>query len=191
MTGESTPVSRGRAPRAALWALVAVMFVAWLFLAGGLASLTELLRPTPRPLVPEVGRPAPPLRLPLAGGGEVDLAAYRGTVVLINFWATWCTPCRTEMPAIERAYQEHRDAGFEVLGVDVQEREADVQAFLREVGVTFPSAIDLTGEAVRAYRATALPTTFFVDRLGVVREVRVGPLTEQMLEDRLVRLLAE
>jgi cytochrome c biogenesis protein CcmG/thiol:disulfide interchange protein DsbE len=152
--------------------------------------LRGLFAGTPRPFVPEIGRPAPPLRLPLAGGGEVDLAALRGKVVLINFWATWCTPCRAEMPAIERAYQAYRGRGFEVLAVDVQEREGEVAAFLKDLGVTFPSAIDRTGEAVLAYRANALPTTFLIDREGIMREVRVGPFTEDWLDERLRRLLA-
>jgi thiol-disulfide isomerase/thioredoxin len=185
----AAPVCRAGV-RALLWALVVVMAVGWLFLGGGLEHLQSLFGASPRPFVPEIGRPAPPLRLPAAGGGEVDLAALRGKVVVINFWATWCIPCRAEMPAVERVYQSYRGRGFEVLGVDVQERESDVVAFLKDVGVTFPSAIDRTGEVVLAYRANALPTTFFVDRDGIVRDVHVGPLTEEWLEERVRRLMA-
>ena len=88
---------------------------------------------------------------PLAGtgGGELDLAHYRGSVVLLNFWATWCVPCRSEMPVFERAQQQYRDQGLVVLGVDFQENEADVLAYLREIGVTFPSAIDRGGDVTR------------------------------------------
>jgi cytochrome c biogenesis protein CcmG, thiol:disulfide interchange protein DsbE len=175
--------------RALLWALVAVMTVAWLFLGGGLDAIRGTIWPAPPTTAPEVGRPAPALALPLAGGGEVDLAQHRGKVVLVNFWATWCTPCRAEMPAIERTYQAHRERGLEVIAVDVQERDADVLAFLREVEVSFPSAVDRVGDVVRRYRANALPTTFLVDRQGVIRDVHVGPLTDQMLEQRLAPLL--
>jgi thiol-disulfide isomerase/thioredoxin len=175
--------------RALLWALVGVMTVAWLFLGGGLDAIRETIWPAPPTTAPEVGRPAPALVLPLAGGGEVDLAQHRGKVVLVNFWATWCTPCRAEMPAIERVYQAHRERGLEVIAVDVQEREQDVLAFLREVDVSFPSAVDRVGDVVRAYRANALPTTFLIDRQGLVRDVHVGPLTDQMLEQRLAPLL--
>ncbi|MDP8922161.1 MAG: TlpA family protein disulfide reductase [Chloroflexota bacterium] len=178
-----------RAIRAVLWALVGVMVVAWLFVGGGLESLANLGGPAASGGSADVGQPAPDLRLPLAGGGEVSLAQYRGQVVLVNFWATWCTPCRAEMPAIERAYQTHGPHGFTVLAVDVQEREADILAFLREVGATFPSAIDTNGEAARTWRAVGLPTSFLIDRQGIIRDVRVGPFTDEMLEERLNRLL--
>ena len=75
----------------------------------------------------------------------MSLAQYRSQVVLVNFWATWCGPCRVEMPAMELIYQKHAPHGFAVLVVDVQERDPEVLAFLREVGVTFPSAMDTTG----------------------------------------------
>ena len=185
-------IRRLRAVRAVLWALVGVMTVAWLFMGGGLESLTSLTGPsgaTTSGGSADVGQRAPELRLPLAGGGEVSLAQYRGQVVLVNFWATWCGPCRAEMPAIERAYQAHGPHGFAVLAVDVQERDAEVLAFLREVGVTFPSAIDPNGEATRTWRAVGLPTSFLIDRQGVIRDVRVGPYTDEMLEERLSRLL--
>jgi cytochrome c biogenesis protein CcmG/thiol:disulfide interchange protein DsbE len=174
--------------RALLWALVAVMTCAWLFLAGGLESIQATLQPLP-PAAADPGRPAPDFRLPLASGGEVELSQYRGKVVLLNFWATWCAPCRAEMPAIEKVYQARRHAGFEVLAVDVLEREGPVLAFLSEVGVTFPSAIDAEGHTVRRYRATALPTSILIDRQGIVRQVHVGPLTETMLEQQLADLL--
>jgi cytochrome c biogenesis protein CcmG/thiol:disulfide interchange protein DsbE len=179
-----------RALRGALWALVGVMTVAWLFPAGGLEALLGTFRPAPPAApVPEVGHAAPELRLPLAGGGEIDLAQYRGRVVLLNFWATWCAPCRAEMPALDRAYRQHRDRGLEILGVDLMEKEDQVLQFLGEVGVHFPSAIDPVGDVARRYRALGLPTTFLIDREGVIRDVRVGPLTEQMLEERLARVL--
>jgi cytochrome c biogenesis protein CcmG/thiol:disulfide interchange protein DsbE len=189
----STDAVASRSPtgplRAVLWALVLVMTVAWLLLGGGLAALRDTVAPAPPQTGPEVGRIAPELALPVAGGGEVSLAQLKGSVVLVNFWATWCVPCLAEMPAIERAYQAHRDRGLVVLAVDVQEQDADVIRFLDSLGVTFGSAIDRTGDASRRFRANALPTTFLVDRRGVVRDVRVGPLTDQMLEERLARVL--
>ena len=192
--GDDVPshIRRLRAIRAVLWALVGVITVAWLFVGGGLESLSSLTgSPTSSGTAgtADVGQRALELRLPLAGGGEVDLAHYRGQVVLVNFWATWCGPCRAEMPAMERAYQTHGPRGFAVLAVDVQEREPEVLAFLREVGATFPSAIDANGEATRAWRAVGLPTSFLIDRQGIIREVRVGPFTDEMLEERLTRLL--
>ena len=181
--------ARRRALRAALWGIVAVMTVAWLFVGDGLSAVLGMFGRDRPATTAEVGQAAPELRLPLAGGGDVDLPAYRGKVVLLNFWATWCVPCRAEMPAIEQVYQTHSERGFEVLAVNVSEREQDVIPFLHEVGVTFPSALDRTGEVARRFRAIGLPTTFLIDRSGVIRDVRVGPFTEQMLEERLEKLL--
>src|SRR5437868_6248373 len=100
-------IRRLRAARALLWALVGVMTVAWLFYAGGLDSIMSMTRPAPPPVTTaDIGQPAPSLQLPLVGGGEMDLASYRGRPVILNFWATWCDPCRAEMPVFERAQQQ-------------------------------------------------------------------------------------
>ncbi len=192
--GDPREASRGTARavpnlRRVLWSLVGVVALAWLFLGGGLSAISGVMRSAAPSTAAEIGQAAPALRLPLAGGGEVSLAHYRGKVLLVNFWATWCAPCRAEMPAIDAAYRKHRERGFEVLAVDVQERDEDVLAFLGELGVSFPSAVDRDSDVARRYRALALPTTFLIDRQGVVRDVRVGPLTEQMLEERLARVL--
>ena len=176
--------------RALLWALVGVMTVVWLYYGGGMESLTSMVRPAPAPAsTADIGQPVPPLRLPLVGGGEQDLEAYRGRVVLLNFWATWCEPCKAEMPAFERAQQRYRDRGLTVLGVNFQERDDEIAAFMQQVGVTFPSVVDRTGEVTRNWRATGLPTTFLIDRQGIIRDVRVGAFTDAMLEERLTKLL--
>lgn len=185
-------IRRLRAARALLWAMVGVMTVIWLFFGGGLESITSMTRPAPAPVsTADIGQMAPPLRLPLVGGGEMDLGAFRGRPILLNFWATWCEPCKAEMPVFERAQQQYRDRGLVVLGVDFQERDEEITAFLNQVGVTFPSLVDRTGEVSRQWRATGLPTTFLIDRQGIIRDVRVGAFTEAMLEERLAKLLAE
>src|SRR3954462_4927109 len=107
-----------------------------------------------------------PVSLPFKDlhGNKAQLKDLRGKVVALNFWATWCVPCRSEMPALEQAQQQYRDRGFVVLGVDFQEGDDEVVGFLHELGVTFPSAVDKTGEVARQWRATGLPTTFLIDR---------------------------
>jgi cytochrome c biogenesis protein CcmG, thiol:disulfide interchange protein DsbE len=170
----SETIRRLRAVRALLWALVGVM-----------------VRPAPTPVTTaDIGQAAPAMRLPLLGGGEIDLETYRGRPVVLNFWATWCEPCRAEMPVLEQAQQKYREQGLAVLGVDLQERDEDVQAFLTQIGVTFPTMMDRTGEVARQWRATGLPTTFLIDRQGIIRDVRVGPFTHEMLEERLAKILA-
>jgi peroxiredoxin len=95
------------------------------------------------------------------------------------------------MPVFEHAQQQYRDRGLVVLGVNFQERDEEITAFLGQVGVTFPSLVDRTGEVTRQWRATGLPTTFLIDRQGIIRDVRVGAFTESMLEERLTRILGE
>jgi cytochrome c biogenesis protein CcmG, thiol:disulfide interchange protein DsbE len=167
------------------------MGIVWLFYGGGLETITAMVRPAPTPVTTaDIGQAAPAMRLPLLGGGEIDLETYRGRPVVLNFWATWCEPCRAEMPVLEQAQQKYREQGLAVLGVDMQERDEDVQAFLTQIGVTFPTMMDRTGEVARQWRATGLPTTFLIDRQGIIRDVRVGPFTHEMLEERLAKILA-
>ena len=93
------------------------------------------------------------------------------------------------MPVFEQAQQQYRDQGLVVLGVDFQEGDDEILGYLHEIGVTFPSAVDRTGETARQWRATGLPTTFLIDREGIIRDVRVGAFTDSMLADRLAALL--
>ncbi|MBI2468157.1 MAG: redoxin domain-containing protein [Candidatus Rokubacteria bacterium] len=126
-------------------------------------------------LVPrQAGVPAPDFNLPTLSGGSVRLSDLRGKVVLLNFWATWCVPCRTEMPTIEDLFQRYREQGLEVLAVNLDMLStAGVEAFVKEVAVTFRVILDPAWSTARAYNVTALPTTYLIDRSGnvVVREV--------------------
>src|SRR5256884_8100570 len=127
--------------------------------------------PPPRP----AGFPAPDFTLPTLSGVPIRLAELRGKVVLLNFWATWCVPCRTEMPILEALYQRYKDRGLEVLTVNLDMRStAGVEAFMQEVGVTFRVGLDPSWSTAQAYRVLGLPTTYLIDRAGNVdvREVR-------------------
>lgn len=102
------------------------------------------------------------------------LADLRGKVVLLNFWATWCVPCRTEMPALEALYQRHKDAGLVVLAINLDTlSSAGLEAFVKEVAMTFPIVLDPTWSTAKLYQVHGLPTTYLIDRAGdvVVREV--------------------
>jgi thiol-disulfide isomerase/thioredoxin/Cu/Ag efflux protein CusF len=118
--------------------------------------------------------PAPDFTLPALSGAPIRLSDLRGKVVLINFWAMWCGPCRTEMPTLDALYQRYKDRGLEVLAVNLDTAStSNVQAFVREVGVTFRVVLDPSSSNARTYRVLVLPTTYLIDRAGnvVVQEV--------------------
>lgn len=134
---------------------------------------------------------APAFALPGVDGKTVALADMRGQVVLINIWATWCPPCQAEMPMIEAAYQKYRADGFTVLAVNQGEDGARVVDFLQKHGLNFPALLDRDGAVSREYAAHALPTSFFVDRQGIIRAVYRGPLAPGVIAGTVEQLLAE
>lgn len=127
------------------------------------------------------GSTAPEFTLVDLEGETVALSAYRGQVVLVNFWASWCVPCQEEMPALQAAYESLQDQGFVVLGVNLRDRErpgsegdSEVRDFIRRFVIEYPVAIDRDGTVSRAYNVSVIPTSFLIDRHGQVREVRIG-----------------
>ena len=140
------------------------------------------------------GRPvaAPVATLPrLTGAGTGSLAQYRGRPVLLNAWASWCPPCKSEMPLLERAHRRMQRAGGTVLGIDVQDDRQSALAFLRHKGVTFPSLRDRDRSYVQQFGVTGYPETFLIDREGRVAALRRFPVTRQWLDQHLTPLLAE
>ena len=118
---------------------------------------------------------APAIKLPSRGGGEVDLAALHGKVVLVNFWATWCPPCREEMPSLTRLAQQFDPGSFEVLTVSVDDGWAPVDKFLAQPKTPFRVALDEGAKTSRIYGTTKFPESYLVDRDGKVRLKFVGP----------------
>ncbi|MEA1977484.1 MAG: redoxin domain-containing protein [Chloroflexota bacterium] len=139
-------------------------------------------------IAPEIGAQAPDFALRDLEGNEVRLSDYRGKTVLLTFWATWCGPCRLEMPTFEGRYQELKDDGFTVLGLNYDEPVEDVSAFRDELGLSFPLLLDPGGSVQRLYRIRGYPSSIFVDAQGVVRIVHIGLITEGQLRDYLVEL---
>lgn len=142
-----------------------------------------------RPTSVERDQLAPAFRLPTTAGEMIDLTDTQGHVVLINFWATWCPPCRDEMPVIEAAAQKYGDRGFRVLAVNVQEKSPQVVAFGQEMGLSFPLLLDASGDVSRAYRVQNLPRSFFLARDGRVMRIHPGELTAETVERYLQELL--
>ncbi len=137
---------------------------------------------------------APDFTLPDLNGTKVTLSQYRGKVVLLNFWPTWCPPCRREMPTIQEAYQRHKDQGFEVVAVSVDAGpQSDVQHFLEELGLSFQVLLDPNMEVLHAFDSFSLPTTIVIDRRGVIRSRELGyrDWTDQESTQLLTTLLNE
>lgn len=136
-----------------------------------------------------VGEPAPPLRLPQLGGGEVDLASLRGTPVWVNFMATWCPPCRDEFPLMNSFAVRYAEEDLVVIAVDVREDVGTVNAFAQEFTVTFPMALDEDGAAQQAWGAYALPVHFWIDRDGIVRDGALGGIGPDLMVAALEKIL--
>jgi cytochrome c biogenesis protein CcmG, thiol:disulfide interchange protein DsbE len=134
--------------------------------------------------------PAPAFTLPeLGGDGELSLESFRGRAVVVNFWASWCAPCRDEAPLLEAAWQEHRERGVVVLGVDARDLVSDGRAFVREFGLTYPNAYDGPGKIADAYGLTGFPETYFVNREGRVVHLVSGPVTEESIAEGIEKAL--
>ncbi len=136
---------------------------------------------------PLVGAPAPEVALKDLQGKEVRLSDLRGKIVLLNFWATWCKPCKEEMPAMQASYDKLRGQGFVVLAINELEDEGKVAEYIRQYGHTFPVLMDHDNRVANRYGVFGLPASFVVDRQGIVREHIYGNLlTEERITD-LVR----
>jgi cytochrome c biogenesis protein CcmG, thiol:disulfide interchange protein DsbE len=142
---------------------------------------------TPAP-APVAGAPAPDFTLTNLAGQPVKLSSLRGQVVLINFWATWCIPCRAEMPAIQQAYNAHKGQGFTVLAVNLNESRQDVQSYVTSLNVNFPVLLDAGDSISNLYRVRGYPTSFFIDRSGTVAIENVGMMTDAQLAGNLAKV---
>lgn len=143
---------------------------------------------------PRPGFLAPDFELQTLTGENIRLGQLHGRPVILNLWASWCPPCKAEMPAIQRVYAAYSDRGLAVLGVNMtyQDDAESAQRFAREQGVTFPILLDRDGSVGRQYEMRALPTTFFIDGDGVIQDVVVGgPLSEALLRSKALQLLGE
>lgn len=122
-------------------------------------------------------------------GNTVDLESFRGQPVIVNFWATWCAPCRVEMPALQTAYESHQEDGLVILAVNDQESHQEVSKFVDELGLTFTPLLDSEGEISHLYSVFNFPSTYFVDSTGTITAVHRGLLTTEQIETYLATTL--
>jgi cytochrome c biogenesis protein CcmG/thiol:disulfide interchange protein DsbE len=189
MTHEQTripPPTGGVSTQGVRWTLLILLTLAvgllWIWVSrvpSGGAPQGENLPPAPA-----VGHPAPDFVLSTLNGDDFKLSALRGRPVVLNFWATWCPPCRAELPDLKSAYQRY-GGQVAIVGVNQVEPAATVAQFAKEFGLTFPVPLDQRGDVSRTYGVRSLPTTFFIDRNGIIRQFQNGPLTEATLAQML------
>ena len=137
------------------------------------------------------GHPAPDFELPSPDGEVYRLSDFKGQPVILNFWATWCGPCRAEFPEFQEAAVDNADS-LVIIGINntAADQADQVPGFLEEFGITFPIVLDEDGETVKTYRVLGLPTTVFIDSDGIVNEVFTGPLNKAYIETKISELEA-
>ncbi len=140
---------------------------------------------------PKADGPAPDFTLSTFDGPEIRLSDLRGQVVVINFWASWCPPCKEEAPYLEQSWRDYRGRGVMFLGVDYVDTEPEALAYIGEFDITYPNGPDIGTRISQAYRIQGVPETFFVAKDGTLRGVKIGPLAPPELEDRIDALLVE
>lgn len=182
VTPRAEPVRRRRRLVIAAWLVAAV--------AALIAMLTVNIAGPARPVdTPIVGRPAPVFDLETLDGGRLSLGDLRGSAVVLNFWASWCIPCREEAPLLTAADATYGSRGVRVLGVVYQDSAASARDFMRRYGQTYAGLLDANGRTAIDYGVYGIPETFFIDAAGVVRARYVGPLTEEELRRNIEAIL--
>jgi DsbE subfamily thiol:disulfide oxidoreductase len=187
------------ASRRALWTAIVVLPVLMLGVA-----LVALRSHAERPSAPDTAtiadflakpvredRPAPSFSLSsLAGRGDVTLSSFRGRVVVLNLWASWCGPCRREAPELQRVWTADRSRGVVVLGIDHEDTKAGGLGFRKRHGLTYPMASDPSGSVAASYTAVGVPATFVIDRAGRIRYRLLGQVSRGVLQPLLDRVLS-
>src|ERR1019366_1190792 len=141
----------------------------------------------------DTGGPAPAFTLTALSGGQTALSQYKGQVVMVDFWATWCGPCQQEMPLLDQMYKKYKPAGFTLIGVNVDKEEPAVKELLARKPVSFPVLLDPANQVSKAYHVEEMPSSVIIDRKGDIRYIHRGyrPGDENDYQDRIRQLIRE
>lgn len=171
---------------------IAIIGLIWFFdrPAGEGGSQAVTLTASASGPAPRLDQEAPDFRVRLLDGEYVRLSDYRGRPVWINFWATWCPPCRAETPDIQEMYEKYSDEGLVVLAMSIGESAGDVRGYVERTGTTFATALDSDTSVAAQYRIVGIPTHFFVDRDGILRDWRVGSMSKGTMEKKVETIIS-
>lgn len=158
-----------------------------LAVVGGVVALLAYGFTTDPRAIPSTmtGKPAPDFSLTLFDGRSVRLSDFRGKVVFLNFWASWCPPCRAEAGLLEKAWRQYKDQGVIFLGIDIQDTEEAARTFIREFGITYPNGRDPNNRIAIDYGVYGIPETFFIDKDGRITYKHIGALERETLAGKL------
>jgi peroxiredoxin len=137
----------------------------------------------------KVGSKAPNFSLEQLDGPPLVLDDLKGKGVILNFWGTWCEPCKAEMPALQKQYDKYKDKGLVVVGLNIGESPITIEPFVKELGVNFPIVMDRKSEITKLYRIGPIPTTFFISPEGEVAEIFIGEMKEAYIESQVKKIL--
>lgn len=139
---------------------------------------------------PQVGKLAPDFQLPNLEGQPISLSHFRGKPVLVNFWATWCPPCRYEMPYIQEVFDEWSGNGLVVLAINIGESPSTVKDFIQSGNFSFPVLLDTKQDVALKYNVRGIPATFFIDKDGIIQDIRIGAFpNKEAIEKRLSKII--
>jgi peroxiredoxin len=169
---------------------VAIAGLVYFFNRPGTAnSQSVTLTAAAQGAAPRVGQPAPDFALEMLDGTTVRLSDFKGRPVWVNFWASWCPPCRAENPDIEAVYNAHKDTdGLVLLAPAIGEGKSSVQSYMDRADLNYPVGLDTSTQIAANYRVLGIPTHIFIDREGIVQEMRVGAMSEKTMEKKIAKI---